>query len=89
MFFARNSRVTSSRSAYDLRFAPFSVVWCESTTVSIATGRPSSYTTESWLFESGRRKGISPDLRRAAKWRRSSCEYTSAVGMKLFVSRVA
>ena len=65
------------------------VVWCETTTVSIETGRPFSYAMESWLLESGRRNGSLPFLRSEAKRTSSSCEYTIGAGMREWVSFVA
>ncbi len=63
--------------------------WVLTTTVWIRTGRPSSYSTVTWAFPSGRSQGISPLLRLSARRRVRRWENWMAAGMSSSVSSEA
>ena len=60
--------------------------WLEISTVESAFGRPSSYTTDTWVLPSGRRYSIVPSLRTAASCFASRCASQIGMGMRSGVS---
>jgi len=64
--------------------------WVETTMVSTRTGLPfASYSTDTWLLESGRTHGILPALRRSVRVRMIRCARMIGMGINSGVSSQA
>ncbi len=78
--------MTSSRTASCSALLETSAAcWVETTTVSMRAGRPSRYSTETWLLPSGRRKSR-PALRTLASCRVRAWAYWMGAGISSGVS---
>ena len=81
--------ITCSRIAsWSFLFETSSECWVETTTVSMRTGLPPRYSTDTWLLPSGRRKAR-PARRAFASWRVTACAYWIGAGMSSGVSSQA
>jgi len=61
----------------------------DTTTVSMRTGRPSWYSTVTWVLPSGRKYGRLPDRRTSESRRTSRCAISIGIGINSGVSRQA
>ncbi len=79
---SRTSRRTCSRETS-------SACWVETTTVSTRAGRPPRYSTETWVFPSGRSQGISPVVRASTRRLTRRRDHQAGAGIRASVSSQA